>query len=115
MESQGDGHASLSSSFMAAPLMGRSAAPAALVLAQELLYFYRHLCLLAQKMVEAHHVSIWLSSPDQADLICSHVLGSSGLMGRVFSRVEQQNLGFGALMGEGLLAVSAQQDPALWQ
>ena len=115
MESQSDSHAAISSPFMTAPLMGLSAAPAALGHAQELLYFYRQLCLLAQKMVEAHHVSIWLSSPDQADLICSHVLGSSGLMGRVFSRAEQQSQGFATLLSEGLLAVSAQQHPALWQ
>ncbi len=44
-----------------APLMSSEAAPVvALCHARELLYFYRQLCLLAQKMVEAHHVSIWL-------------------------------------------------------
>ena len=98
-----------------APLMSSEAAPVvALCHARELLYFYRQLCLLAQKMVEAHHVSIWLSSPDQADLICSHVLGSSGLMGRTFSQQDQQRLGLRMSLRDGLLAVSPSQQPELW-
>ncbi len=99
-----------------APLMSSEAAPVvALCHARELLYFYRQLCLLAQKMVEAHQVSIWLASPDQADLICSHVLGSSGLMGRVFSQEDQQQLGLQMRLQDGLLAVSSTQHPELWQ
>ena len=58
MESQSDGRGAVASPFMTAPLVSRSAGPAAVGHAQELLYFYRQLCLLAQKMVEAHHVSI---------------------------------------------------------
>lgn len=97
--------------------MNTEAAPVvALCHARELLYFYRQLCLLAQKMVEAHHVSIWLSSPDQADLICSHVLGSSGLMGRVFSQQDQQRLGLQMHVCKmACWLVSSTQHPELWQ
>jgi diguanylate cyclase (GGDEF)-like protein/PAS domain S-box-containing protein len=80
---------------------------------RELLFFYRQLCLLAQKMLEANHVSLWLSSPEHTDWVCTHVLGGSGQIGRVLLREDQEQLQ--RLLVEGLTAVSAAQQPALWQ
>lgn len=50
---------------------------------RELLFFYRQLSLLAQKMLEASQVSIWLAGPGHPELVCSHVLGGGGQMGQV--------------------------------
>lgn len=80
---------------------------------RELWFFYRQLCLLAQKMVEANHVSLWLSSPEHTDLVCTHVLGGSGQMGRVLTPADQTELH--QLLVDGLAAISASGQPLLWQ
>ena len=82
---------------------------------QELFFFYRQLALLAQKMLEAEHVSIWLASPRDAELVCSHTLGSGAQVGCVLDEQHTQLLQ--QLLPNGVGSLPKQNDvhAGLWR
>lgn len=80
--------------------------------AGELVFFYRQLCLLSQKMLDANQVSIWLGGMNSDELICSHVLDGHGRLGRV---LEPEVTGaLTRLLAEGGCAISRHTHTALW-
>lgn len=82
--------------------------------ARELSFFYRQLSLLAQKMLDAEHVSIWLVSPRHADLICSHSLGSGAQVGCVLGAEVYAHLKLELQEGLGHLSTEHAERRELW-
>lgn len=60
---------------------GAGGIPAVLSQPNEVVIFLRQLCLLAQKTLDAAHVSIWLAAPGKDELICAQGLGWIGQIG----------------------------------
>ena len=75
-------------------------------------FFYRQLCLLSQKMLDASQITIWLGGGYDNALICSHVLDGHGRLGRVLEPALAEALG--VLLTEGGCVISRQSHLLLW-